>query len=399
MVETADQNSVRKFNSALVLDILRRQAPRSRAELAAATGLNRSTISSIVNELVTDGLVQETIFQSDRVGRPGLLLELNPSGGFAVGLEIGVDFLSAIVTDFTANILWRRHKKSDASRGQGPVIELAFALIEDALAFGRARGLRPLGIGIGIPALVDLDRGFVMLAPNLRWENTPLRMMFTQRLRLPVIVENDGNASALAEYYFGAARDVKNSIYLSAGVGLGAGIILDGKLFRGTSGYAAEIGHMVADPNGELCACGKRGCYETLVNPRPVVRRVQEALASTDAPSSLRDVRGPITFDLVVEAARLNDPMALDALRWLGDNLGVVMANLINLFNPEMMILGGVLGHAAEFLMPVVEESIKANALGLSRRDVTLAASEYGDETCVMGAATLVLDQILREPV
>jgi len=399
MVSTADQNSVRKFNSALVLDFLRREAPRSRAELAVATGLNRSTVSSIVNDLVSDGLIQETTFQSDRVGRPGLLLELNPSGGFAVGLEIGVDFLSAIVTDFTANVLWRRHEKSDASQGQVTVIEHAFALIEDALAFGRAQNLRPLGIGIGIPALVDLNRGYVMLAPNLHWENTPLRLMCTQRFRLPVIVENDGNASAMAEYYFGAARNVKNSIYLSAGVGLGAGIILDGKLFRGTSGYAAEIGHMVADPKGELCACGKRGCYETLVNPRPVIRLVQEALDTSDTPSLLRDVRGPITFDLVVEAARQNDAVALDALKSLGDNLGIVMANLINLFNPEMMILGGVLGHAAEFLMPVVEESIKTNALSLSRRDVTLAASKYGDETCVMGAATLILDQILREPV
>jgi glucokinase-like ROK family protein len=399
MVTTADQNSVRKFNSALVLDILRREAPRSRAELAAVTGLNRSTISSIINDLVSDGLVLETTFQSDRVGRPGLLLELNPSGGFAVGLEIGVDFLSAIVTDFTANILWRRHEKSDPGQEQMAILEHAFTLVDDAVAFGRAQGLRPLGIGIGIPALVDLHRGYVMLAPNLHWENTPLRLMVTQRFKLPVIVENDGNASALAEYYFGAARDVRNSIYLSAGVGLGAGILLDGKLFRGTDGYAAEIGHMVADPNGEQCACGKRGCYETLVSPRPVIRRVQAFLDSSKAPSSLRDVRGPLTFDLVIEAAREGDSVAVEALEQLGVNLGVVMANLINLFNPQMMILGGVLGHAADFLMPIVERSIESNALALSRQAVRLAASKYGDETCVMGAATLVLDQIMRDPV
>jgi predicted NBD/HSP70 family sugar kinase len=248
-----------------------------------ATGLNRSTISSIINSLVDDGLVQETTFQSDRVGRPGLLLELNPSGGFAVGLEIGVDFLSVIVADFTANILWRERVESDPNRGQDAIIDHAFDIIEQALEVGRSHSLRPLGIGIGIPALIDLQRGRVMLAPNLGWQDTPVRLMCMQRFKLPVIVENDGNASALAEYYFGAAHDVQDFIYLSAGVGLGAGIVLGGKLLRGTHGFAAEIGHMVADPNGELCACGKRGCYETLVSPRPVVRRVQSRKPLTPA--------------------------------------------------------------------------------------------------------------------
>jgi glucokinase-like ROK family protein len=399
MITTADQNSVRKFNSALVLDVLRRQAPLSRAELAVATGLNRSTISSIINGLVDDGLVLETTFQSDRVGRPGLLLELNSSGGFAVGLEIGVDFLSVIVADFTANILWRERVESDPNQGQDTIIDHAFNIIERALDVGRSHSLRPLGIGIGIPALVDLQRGRVMLAPNLGWQDTPVRLMCMQRFKLPVIVENDGNASALAEYYFGAAHDVQDFIYLSAGVGLGAGIVLGGKLLRGTHGFAAEIGHMVADPNGELCACGKRGCYETLVSPRPVVRRVQEALNTSKVMSILREKPHPITFDRVIEAARQKDEIALAALEQVGRDLGIVMSNLINVFNPEMMILGGVLGHASEFLMPVVEQSIKDNALTLSREAVKLSVSKFGDEACVMGAATLILDDILREPV
>jgi glucokinase-like ROK family protein len=401
MSATADQSLVRKFNTATVLDLLRRRAPISRAEVAARTGLNRSTISSIINGLLEDGLVQETTLQSDRIGRPGMLLELNPASGFAVGVEVGVDFISVIVTDFVAHVLWHRRASSDPADGQLKILERAFAPTQAALDDGLARGLRPLGIGVGVPGPVDWHQGILRLAPNLGWKNTPLRLMWTQRFQVPVFVENDGNAAALGEYYFGVARGIDNVVYLNnASVGLGAGVLISGKLFRGSRGYATEIGHMILDPDGELCGCGRRGCLETKVGPRAVVRRVQEALAKGDRSSHLPvggAAKEAITFAQVAEAARQGDAVALAALQDVGKYLGIGIANLMNIFNPQMVVLGGALIAAIDILLPIVERIVAHYALGLVYEDATITPSAHGTEACAMGAVALVLDDILRE--
>ncbi len=401
MVTTADQNLVRKINTALVINTLRHRAPLSRAELATSTGLNRSTISSIITELLGSRLVQETMLQSDRIGRPGMLLELNPAGGFAVGIELGVDFISLVVTDFVANVLWRQRKLSNPSDGQVTILERAYAMTESALAEGLRRGLRPLGVGLGVPGLVDLQQGELKFAPNLGWKDTPLRQLWSQRFSLPVFVENDAKAAAMGEYYFGVARGQGNFIFLHAGVGLGAGILIDGKLFRGSRGYAAEVGHMIIDPGGELCGCGKRGCWETLVGPRAVIKRFRQTLlqgaSSAVLPAADNDLEN-ITFETVANAALQGDLAALAAMREVASNLGFGIANLVNIFNPQLVVLGGELNYASEILLPVIERVVVANALALPRADLRIVASAHGTDACVIGAAALVLDDIFREP-
>jgi glucokinase-like ROK family protein len=265
---------------------------------------------------------------------------------------------------------------------------------------GQAEGLRPLGIGVGLPGLVDLNTGQLKLAPNLKWREAPIRQIIADRFTLPVYVENEANAAALGEYYFGVARGIENTIYLSAGIGLGAGILIGGKLFRGSRGYASEVGHMTIQPNGELCGCGKRGCWETLVGPRAVVRRVQNSLQAgvqTMMPMMTGgDVR-LINFEIVVQAAAAGDPAALSALDQVGRYLGLGMANLVNIFNPELMVLGGALNLASPFLLPVIQQTICEDALAPSRENMRVVPSALGTDACVMGAIALVLDDILRE--
>jgi len=399
---TADQGLIRKLNTAVLLDALRRFAPLSRAELAARTGLNRSTVSIIVTSLIEEGLIQETDLQSSKVGRPGMLLELNPKGGFAIGIELGVDFISIILTDFIARVQWREQVCSDPNEDQITILDCAATLTQHALDYGLSQGLRPLGIGMGVPGLVDLRQGKLIFAPNLHWNNVPLRLIWSQRFNLPIFVENEANAAALGEYYFGAAQGVDSFIYLSAGIGLGAGIVLDGKLFRGSNGYASEVGHMTVDPNGELCGCGKRGCWETQVGPRAVLRRVRKTLES-GVPSALCDlVEGDlerISFESVVQAAGQGDSVALRALQEVGERLGIGVANLVNVFNPELIVLGGALNLASTILLPIVERLIRENALTPACENVRVAASAHGIDACLMGAVALVLDDILREPI
>jgi glucokinase-like ROK family protein len=399
---TADQVLVRKLNTSLILDCLRTRGPLSRARLSAVTGLNRSTVSSLVNDLLEEHLVREIGLEPAGRGRPGMLLELSPDGGCAVGVEIGVDFISVVLTDFVAQILWRQRISSDPEDGQDVIVERAEAIVRAALEIGKDRGLRSLGIGVGVPGLVDVQQGSLVFAPNLHWRDVPLRQMWTQRFNLSVFVENEANAAALGEYYFGVARDVQSLIYLSAGVGLGGGIIIKGKLFRGSGGYAGEVGHMTMDPNGKPCGCGKRGCWETVVGPRAIVRQVREAL-ETNAESQIRtlvqDDLESIDVDVVVRAAQAGDHVARKALEEVGVQLGIGIANLVNAFNPEMVVLGGALSLASTFLLPVIEETARKHALAQPYDIVKVAASAHGADACVVGAVALVLDEILREPM
>jgi len=396
---TADQGLIRKLNTAVILDELRQHAPLSRAELAARTGLNRSTVSIIVNGLVEEGFILETNLQSDRVGRPGMLLVLNPRGGFAVGVEIGVDYLAVLLTDFVAQELWRAHECTDPQADQATILERACELTQAALQHGQEAGLRPLGIGIGVPGLVDRHQGQLVLAPNLQWSNVPMRDIWAQQFGLPVFVENEATAAALGEYYFGAAKGFNNVIYLSVGVGLGGGILLDGKLFRGSSGYASEVGHMTIDPDGEQCRCGKRGCWETMVRPGAVVQAAQRALASGSPSTRLSPAdRAHLTFGQVVAAAEQGDPVAHQAMVEVGTRLGIGVGNLINIFNPQLIVLGGSLNPATPFLLPVIEQVLQDSALKPVSKNVHLAAATHGADSCLLGAIALVLDDILREP-
>jgi predicted NBD/HSP70 family sugar kinase len=225
--------------------------------------------------------------------------------------------------------------------------------------------------------------------------------MWMERFDLPTFVENEANAAALGEYYFGAARGVNDFIYLSAGIGLGSGIVIDGKLFRGSSGYASEVGHMTIVSDGELCGCGKRGCWETLVGPRAVLRKVRTTLSDNN-PSLLNEmVQGDleaIRLEHVLEAAQLADPVAIRALQEVGRYLGVGVVNLVNIFNPELIVLGGALNLASSTLLPEIYQQVCSDALRPACENLRIAPSAHGMDAALGGAIALVVDDILRDP-
>ena len=389
MENTADQKLVRKLNNNIVVDVLRREAPVSRANLSVLTGLNKSTISSIIDELIEGGWVRETSFQTNKIGRPGLLLEINPEGGFALGLEIGVDFLLCVVTNFSAEVIWHKRVETDPKDGQLAIHQKAFKLVAEAIEFGKKNNATGRwGIGIAIPGLVDVHNGILKLAPNLKWENVPLRLIWNQQFHYPVYIENDGNAAALGEYYYGAARGTKDFIYIAADYGLGSGIIVDGNLLKGNKGYASEVGHMTYDPEGDLCSCGKRGCYETVIGPRAVIHSVNKLIKEKGSDKTIikftEDDENPINYDTVVNAALEKDQIAIDALKDVGCKLGLVVSHLVNIFDPKMVILGGALNYAKDFIQPVVAEVVRDHALNLCQEDLEITNSDLGQDSAVM---------------
>lgn len=391
---TADQLLVRKLNTSLILNTLRLNSPISRAELAKNTGLNRSTVSSIVAELIEGQLIQETELQKDRVGRPGMSLEINPDGGAVIGVEIGVNFIQVLLTDFVAQTLWQARVNMAHPIDQEEFLTQVEALIAQGAQFALERRVRVLGIGLGVPGLVNISSGELVYAPNLKWHNIPFRQRWHDRFRLPVFVENEANAAAMGEYYFGVAQQIPDFIFLSLGVGLGGGIMLEGKLFRGSGGFAGEIGHMQIDPAGELCACGRRGCWETKVSPTAVIEKY---LSKSPASENLSGFDTDKFWNIVEEAEHGNQ-LALNILTELGRDLGTGASNLVNIFNPSLIVLGGALIAPGELLLPEMANTIQSAALKQPRNQVQLSLSDLGNQACALGAVALVLDYVMKQP-
>lgn len=399
---TGDQEKVRKINKSIIMNILRLHAPISRARIANLTGLNRGTVSNIVNVLIEEGLVSENEQEGSKIGRPAISLGLRPDGGAVIGMEIGVDFIAILLTNFVAETLWETRIETSLSQPQSSIIGQAEQLVERALSIAKEQRLRPLGLGIGLPGLINLNQGELIIAPNLNWKNVPLRLMWNQRFRLPVYIENEANLAALGEYYFGVARGVDNFVYLSAGIGLGGGIMIGGNLFRGGYGYAGEIGHVQRDPQGEKCACGRIGCWETQVGPRAVLRRVKKELQIQSDQLLLDACQGNfdnITFEMVVKFALQGDNVCRQAIEDVAINLGAGIADLVNVFNPELVVIGGAFIRGKDILQPIIEKTIFSNVLQPSADNLRIAFSERGADACALGAVAIVLDDILREMI
>ncbi len=405
---TGDQLWVRERNLTILLNYLWEAGrPISRARLVELSGLNKTTVGSLVTQLQGWRFVTASGMSGPRPGRPGVLLDINPDGGRLIGAEIGVDFISVVVTDLKARTLWSQtvefaeNAEHPSTQNPNVMMERFEQLVLEAMRATEARG-RLMGIGVGVPGLVDHARGILLLAPNLGWKNVPLRDRWQQRFGVPVIVENEANAAALGEQMLGVAKQVDHFVYLSAGVGLGGGLVTGGKLYGGSGGFAGEIGHMTLEPEGPRCNCGNRGCWEMLVGPRAIVHRVRQAALAGQAPQLLARCQcNPDTLQMkdILEAAAEGEPAVLKALDEVGRYLGVGIANLVNVFNPNLVVLGGVLSLAGPYILPRAQQEIDARALAAPRQGTKIVLSAFKFDACVMGGVALTLHEILNNPV
>jgi glucokinase-like ROK family protein len=401
-IRSADYSLMREMNIALILECLHREAPLSRARLAQITGLNKTTVSSLVKELLEARFVREQGLDSGDKGRPAIQLQLDPDAGSIIGAEIGVDFIAAILTNFSAEILWRHQESTTNLKGQEAILNRAMEILQQACVVAQNHPGSILGLGLGVPGLVDVSTGTLLFAPNLKWSDVPLRRQLEAKFNFPTYVDNEANMAALGESYFGAARGSDFVLYVSSGVGLGGGIVLNRRILPGAAGFAGEVGHMTMDPNGPRCNCGNFGCWETFVSQWAVFRRVREAVAAGQASSLVNATQGDLeklTIPLMVEAARAGDAVARAALEETGRYFGVGLANLINALNPQRVVFGGILSLAHEFLVPVIQEVVKERALRWSRETTEIVIAAYGGDACMMGGIAAVYHHVLSQPL
>ena len=400
---SADQALIRELNLSLVLRHIHNGAPLSRAQIAQATGLNKSTVSSLVEELLTRKLVHETGVNSVGTGRPATLLEINPQAGGIIGAELGVDFVAIALTDFTGNILWRRLINTDPIDAQEKTIAKILELTDEAIRVCENHNLYLLGIGLSVPGTVDLDEGVLVYAPNLQWRNVLLRKIFYDHTGLNAYIENDANAAAIAEHLFGVAQKTDDFIFVVIGTGIGGGLFLNGKLYRGWDGYAGEIGHtpIIAEPYQMLCHCGNRGCWETYANQQSIIRRVQTRLDNDQesvVSGLLEKQNAPLSISIIKQAADQSDQVALESLAETGTAMGLGFANLIDIFNPEKLILGGPLSIVGKYLLPAIKDTATNHSIPNTNPKVGILLSSFETDAILIGAISLVVDDILSKP-
>jgi predicted NBD/HSP70 family sugar kinase len=384
----ANQRSVRRHNLGVVLRHVAEHGPRSRAAIAQETGLNKTTVSSLVGELIDFGLVRETEIElRGTVGRPALPVELSGKRVVGLGLEVGVDFLAVRAADLTGD---ERHRALLTTDNRGrpvdDVLDDLASLAHDALASVREQDLLTAGAVIALPGLVDSD-GRLLVAPNLGWTDVAVPERVGERLNrppFPIQAENEANLGALAELWEGAGREFSDFIHISGELGVGAGIIVGGELFRGAHGFGGELGHTTVDPEGELCACGNRGCLETRVALGALLRA-----AGLEPDARVGELAA---------RAQAGDERALGALADAGRWLGLGVASAANLLNPRGVVVGGYFATLAPWLMPGLRQELDARVLAAEWDAPRGVTSALGAEAAVRGASALALRRVFADP-
>ncbi|MFC6079966.1 ROK family protein [Sphaerisporangium aureirubrum] len=386
--QPADFADVRATNLAVVLRFVRQNAPCSRADIAASTGLNKATVSSLVADLIDRRLLRETGLTENRVGRPATMLVLDGSPYAAIGLEANVDYLTAVAVDLAGTELlsWRRTFQG-ATATPGQAVAAIAALARRVLNRMDKEARQVLGLTVAVPGLVDVN-GSVRIAPNLGWRDVDLAGDLTKALRdpgFPVLVDNDANLAALAEHRFGPHGAVSDLIYLTGEIGVGAGLIMDGRLRRGGRGFAGEVGHIPIDPAGPACRCGRNGCLEAVAGLGAVLRHT----APDATPGELEP-----EVEEIVRLARAGDQAVLGTLAEVGRAIGMGVSVLANVLNPQVVVLGGYYVALTPWVLPAAREELARLSFAPEAGGTELVASTLGYGAAALGAAARLLDSI-----
>jgi glucokinase-like ROK family protein len=394
----SNASSVKSHNLRAVLLMLLRHEHVSRTRLARLTGLSTTTITNLISELLEQGIViEEGIEQTtDRrgAGRPRTALRLVPGARHAVGIHIGVGSVRVAVADLRAHLVNCLSFAHPLEKSSEEVLAETAALVRQAMAESNVDPQKIVGVGVGASGLVNPHTGVNVLAPNLGWRDVPIQDWFTQDLGQPVCVDNNARTMALGEAMFGVGQDVHTLAFVYARIGVGAGIVVEGQLFRGSAAGAGEIGHTTILPvGGEPCRCGNTGCLETLFSEPVIIRLARELAGQTESGTLARHLRNGrgTTTERILAAARAGDAATLAMLEERAGYMGIALANLVNVLNPDLIVLGGICAEGADLLLPTIEATMRQRSFADLGKRVRVQTTCFGPQAGVVGAAALAL--------
>ncbi len=381
----ARRQLLKALNRSAILNVIKATGPISRTDIARLTGLSPASVTSQTAELIEDGLIYEKQEGDSRGGRRPILLALNATGAYVVGVKLAEEHATLVLTDLNAEVIARQTLEL-SSREPGRVSDQLAGGVRALLRSTQVDQNRLLGVGVGLAGIVDSAAGVCRMSPFNGWREVPFAEMLEERLDYPVYLDNDVNTLTLVEQLYGAGQHVDDFLIVTVGRGIGMGIVAKSQVYRGARGGGGEFGHTVVDPDGPLCTCGNRGCLETFVAEPWLLQHARNEGLEVATPEDL------------VAAARQGSAAALEVFARAGRVLGMGVANLVNLFNPALVLISGEGVRAGEFLFGPMRATMQRHMFGQLAQDVEVRVEPLGDDAWARGAASLALRQIFHAP-
>lgn len=366
----------------------------SRAQIAERLGLTRATVSAIVVDLIAASLISEREYEEGGVGRRGMLLDLNPNCGAMIAVELDIDRVEVVLANFGMEFLWRGEANLSGPVTAEEGLRLACDLVEQAMGKSSELGFSCLGICLAWAGLVKRSTGELAYGPISGWKSVALKEDWEAKFQTPVYVENEAHAGAIAAHHLGKPRGVSDLIYLSLGVGLSSGVFVDGGLLRGSEGYAGQVGHTPFVPDGHLCGCGRRGCWVTEIGATGMIRKLKAQGVDLNGASETNLDWIP----LVCKLAEEGDERVLEAMKQQGRQIGEGLAQLIQVFNPSRVVLGGHLRDLLVLCENQIRDTLNEVVLSPMRTDLEVIVSSSPEDQ-LMGCLATVFESVMNNPM
>jgi N-acetylglucosamine repressor len=386
-IPRGNRDLIRSINRSIILNVIKSQVEVSRASIAQITGLSPATVTGITGQLIDENLIFEKTTGDSSGGRPPIMLALNPRGGFVIGIKLMEGLVVGALTDLNASIL-AKDSIELLDRELDQSLETLEKLVRRLYRTAGIPKKKLMGVGVGLAGVVDFSHGILRQNPFLGWNNVPLRDLLQTRLRVPVYIDNDVNTLTLGEKWLGTGQPVDHFIVITVGRGIGMGIVINGQIYRGKGGGAGEFGHMVIDPEGPPCDCGKCGCLESLISDRALINKAKREI-SPDI-SSLEEL---------IKHAGQGLHKALKIFETAGSLLGQQIANLVNVLDPKLIIISGEGIRMGDFFFSPMRAAFHKYVMPGLAQDTEIRVNSWGDDIWALGAASLVLAEIFTSPI
>jgi glucokinase-like ROK family protein len=391
---TYQLRNVKSINKRMILDMIRfTPGGISRAEIARQIFLTRAAVSSIIDDLEVIGLVDETETGSATVGRRPILLAINPNFGYIVGIDMGATHLGLVITDFSAHVLEEIEHPFSVADGPLSCLSKVDGYLSELLTRLKLNINQITAVGMGVPGPVVADVGEVSSPPIMPgWDEYPIRKHLEELWHVPVSLGNDAELGALGEWAYGAGRAEANLAYIKVGTGVGAGLLLNGQIYRGTTGSAGEIGHITIQENGPLCTCGNYGCLEAMAGGLAIARKAREAIEAGKRTQLSAIPPDKILAVNVAAAAQRGDLVAQQIITEAGSHLGIAIASLVNLFNPGMVVIGGGVSQLGDLLLEPIRKTVMERSLNSAARAARITSAVLGRRASSIGAVVQAIN-------
>ena len=394
-----DKFAMAQMNRSMVFDLIRRKGPISRAEIARTIGLSIPTVMKITEEFSHKQFVQDVGKGESSGGKRPELLELVPDSKYIIGVGVGRSKTNVLMMNLAGEVFIREIMETGGTAVPEVWISRLIQVIENVIRESGLSRKQILGMGIGMPGILDEKSGKVLFSPDFKWENVDMLTPIRERFKMDITIENANRALAMGEYYFGAGVDSRNFLVVNLGHGIGSAIMREGEFYRGSSGSSGEIGHIILEKNGPKCNCGNLGCLEAIASGNAIARDAKIAVLEGNATKIMELVNEDINrieAKTVFEAARLGDRLAIQIAERAMQYIGIGLANYINLLDPDLIILFGGLTNAGDIFLKKVKEVLRERQMKFAGRQVKLVISQMGENGTAVGSASLVLKKFIK---